>query len=223
MFMNSVLNSDSEKCTESKLSRVHSASTLGPACAHITRALRRVATHARPCRSAHPAMSQRTPSHVAAHARPYRGRVTARTRTPCRRATTFKPGHDTIFVSRLESLAACTTRRVARAQRRIVAHPAPYRSLYRCPYCDTNATPSHETNFCIATLTSNGKALARASRSIATLTPRAGWSYRRPPGRVVACIVALPRRVVGVAWPYHGHALAVPRPISLALCHDTIH
>ena len=40
-------------------------------------------------------------------------------------------------------------------------------------------------------------------------------------GRVVAYIVALPRRVVVVAWPYRGHALAAPRPASLALCHDT--
>ena len=53
--MNSVLNSDLEQCTESKLSRVHSAPTLGPAC-----------THTAPCPKPGPVVSQAWPSRVAA-------------------------------------------------------------------------------------------------------------------------------------------------------------
>ena len=68
--MNSVPNSDSEQCTKSKLSRMHNAPTLGPACAHIGSALHHVAGLARPCRRLGPTVSQRTPGHVAAHAQP---------------------------------------------------------------------------------------------------------------------------------------------------------
>ena len=52
--MNNVPNSDSEQCTESKLSRVHSAPTLGLACAHTARALCLVAGLARSCHNAVP-------------------------------------------------------------------------------------------------------------------------------------------------------------------------
>ena len=56
--MNGVPNSDSEQCTESKLSRVHSAPILGPACTHTTPCRRlgppgHVAGLALQCRSAH--------------------------------------------------------------------------------------------------------------------------------------------------------------------------
>ena len=56
--------------------------------------------------------------------------------------------------------------------------------------------------------------------------PCACVHYRMPhvqADRIVACIVALPHRVMGVAWPYSGHALAAPKPVSLALCQDTIY
>ena len=68
--MNSVPNSDSEQCTESKLSRVHSAPILGPAYAHTApcRWPGCVAGLAWQCR-------KKTPGRVAAHAR-----------APCRRA-----------------------------------------------------------------------------------------------------------------------------------------
>ena len=63
--MNSVPNSDSEQCTKSKLSRVHSAPILGPAYAHTApcRWPGRVAGLAWQCRSTRPAVSQRTPAH----------------------------------------------------------------------------------------------------------------------------------------------------------------
>ena len=57
--MNSVPNSDSEQCTESKLSRVHSAPTLSPAYALIA-----------PCHKPGPAVSQAWPDRVAGA--PYR-------------------------------------------------------------------------------------------------------------------------------------------------------
>ena len=63
--MNSVPNSDSEQCTESKLSRVHNAPTLGPACAHAACLAGRVVVHQAPCRRPGPAMYQRTPDRVA--------------------------------------------------------------------------------------------------------------------------------------------------------------
>ena len=47
--MNSAPNSDSEQCTKSKLSRVHSAPTLGPACVH---------TAPRPCHRPGPIVSR---------------------------------------------------------------------------------------------------------------------------------------------------------------------
>ena len=55
--MNSVPNSDSEQCTESKLSRVHSAPNLGLACVRTA-----------PCRRPGLAVSQAWPGRVAAHA-----------------------------------------------------------------------------------------------------------------------------------------------------------
>ena len=59
--MNSVPNSDSEKCTDSKLSRVHSAPTLGLGCADTMHALRRVAGLARSCRTLCRSQCRHTP------------------------------------------------------------------------------------------------------------------------------------------------------------------
>ena len=69
------MNSDSEQCTESKLSRVHSAPTLGPACAHTVCALYRVAGLAWSCCRPGPAMSQ---APLAALLRPHTRRVAGR-------------------------------------------------------------------------------------------------------------------------------------------------
>ena len=87
--MTNVSNSDSEQCTESKLSRVHSAPTLGPSC-----------TRTASCRRPGLAVSQRAPvvSHIVPHAVSLRvtrlpGSVTAPAR-PCRglsRDTTQQP------------------------------------------------------------------------------------------------------------------------------------
>ena len=198
--MNSVLNSYSKQCTESKLSQVHSAPTLGPACAHTTCALRRVAGLARPCRRLGPAVSQAWPGRVAAHAQscrvhrrccaPYRkllGRIAClqcvcSAPAPCRRALGVI----------LQPWLRCIATQSHPPQQR-------YKILYRGPPLarplavlrPKRLPPSHDTN------------LYRDS----PWPGHARTRYRTPcaqADRVVVYIVALPRRVVGVAWPYRG-------------------
>ena len=131
MFLNIVPNSDSEQFTESKLSRVHSAPTLGPGCARTAprpRTQCALGTVSWPCRSARPAISW-----------PCRCRH-ARTGGPCRSAVAFAPGHDTIFVSQPKYPAARTTRHVAAP---CCAHMLSYRSagaLYRDPKSPPSST-----------------------------------------------------------------------------------
>ena len=154
--MNSVLNHDSEQCIESKLSRVYSAHTL-----------------TQPARALHPGRSHSTSwvlrrGRVVACRVSYHGhvaglpcRVAASTRALARLVATLLPlPLVTIqkIVSRLSPCRASTTRRVVDAAarvavplRRVVGRWVLYRSLYRCPYCDTKAAPSHDTNHCIAT------------------------------------------------------------------------
>ena len=70
---------------------------------------------------------------------------------PCR----MPPGHDTNFVSQHRPLPRAVSLALPRVSQRSCAvsqgAAAPYRSLYRFPYCDTKAAPSHDTNDCIAT------------------------------------------------------------------------
>ena len=94
--------------------------------------------------------------------------------------------------------------RVAHAKRRIVAHPAPYRSLYRCPYCDTNAAPSHDTIFVL-----RHSALARP-------LAHACWAVSRA---LRAVLWRMLGRVVAEHWLYRG-----PSPVRpFLLCHDTVY
>ena len=185
--MNSVLNSDSEQCTKSKLSRVHNTPTLGPGCAQAACTVpccgaRWAVTWPPPrpcrasawlCRCAH-AMSQRRVA-----------RCVARRATPCR----------------------SPSGRIARLLGSIVAHARPYRSfaVRRVAACLTihpaARPPScHDMPICIATH-SQRLDHARARRSpcaqagrVAALYRVCGWLYRslaaRPSthslGRIVA-------------------------------------
>ena len=98
------------------------------------------------------------------------------------------------FVSQHSSLLQVVSCRVARAQSRIMAHPASYHSLYRCPYCDTNAPPKPRYNLCIATLSASQATRARALGHIAGTA----------------------RRIVAHSRPCRGRALAVSWPIPCA-------
>ena len=81
--MNSVPNSDSEQCPESKLGWVHRVRTLGTGCKH---------TAPRPrAQRALGVLSWRTGRHVAGHALPCRGRVAVRTRTLVRHVAALLP------------------------------------------------------------------------------------------------------------------------------------
>ena len=117
--MNSVSTNESEQCLESRLGWVHRVHTLNPGCAPTVRALRLGRTYSarwapcrglpRPYRGFPPAVSWSCRcAHVSAGA-------------PCRSAAVFALDHDTIFVSRLDSPIASTTRRVARAAVRVAA------------------------------------------------------------------------------------------------------
>ena len=62
----------------------------------------------------------------------------------------FAPGHNTkLYRDPIHAALALrvVSRRVVRAKRRIMAHPASYRSLYCCPYYETISAPSHDTIF----------------------------------------------------------------------------
>ena len=104
--MNNVPNSDSEQCTESKLSRMHSAPTLGPGCAQAASAMHHVMELTGPYPSPLPGRVAPVPEHVAA-----RMRAMGRSAESCRAAPCHSP-------------SGCIVRRL----RRIVAHARPYRS-----------------------------------------------------------------------------------------------
>ena len=57
MFENSVPNSDSEQCIESRLGWVHRVHTLNPSCAHAARWASRVVAHQATCRRPPPTAS----------------------------------------------------------------------------------------------------------------------------------------------------------------------
>ena len=153
-----------------------------PCHGRITGLVDSVAAHARPCRSARPAVSRSVP------------------RAPCLRSPTRSAAHIT---------ASCTVS---------WCFPRPCRA-------------------CIATQPSGQAAcLSRYTHSHRDTVPQQpgpGVRAARPcarADRVVAYIMALPRCVMGVAWPYRGHPAARPNepqrapalPLSLA-CHDTIY
>ena len=78
--MNSVSNSDSKQCTESKLGWVHRMHTLNPNCAPTARALRPGRARTTPCRGVQCAMSQAQHRLCRKPPRSYHGCVAARTR-----------------------------------------------------------------------------------------------------------------------------------------------
>ena len=115
-------------------------------------------------------------------------------------------GHDTKFVSRPSPCCARTARRVARTLRvvsctlpRVSQPPAPYRgALLRriatlaALYHDTTVAPQPRYNVLYRDSPWPGYARVRCRMPCTQAD------------RVVACIVDLPRHIMGVAWPYHG-------------------
>ena len=117
---------------------------------------------------------------------PCRRRVTEHTRALAH-CVAAPPGHDT---SLYRNTAPCC----------VVEHPAPYHSLYRCPYCDTNAAPSHDTIF-VSRHSPLAKPPARAGPYCAHSAPYCG-----------ACSI--------VSWPSPGRIVA--HPLSAHACCVTI-
>ena len=158
--MNSVPNSDSKQCLESKLGQVHSVHTLNPGCAHYAQA-----AHTAPCRRPGLVVSQACIGRIVAPSRPCRKHV-----LPCR--CTHAPavvsyrcaharavaschsslGHDTKLYRNTSPCLVGTARRVART--------APYRGAscaisqaVSLPLLRHKCRPKPRYNFCIATLT----------------------------------------------------------------------
>ena len=169
--MNSVSNSDSEQCTESRLGRVHNVHT---PMAQPARTLARVAGLVQSCRR-----------------RPLPCRYThACAGTPCRRpcATCRVAGRVLRAMSRIVS----SRRALYRGATCVVSQPV---SL---PLLQHKCRPKPRYNSCIGTLTPSGKTLARARAQLAL---RAGRSYRRPPGRVVAMLWPSRGALLTISWP----------------------
>ena len=81
----------------------------------------------------------------------------------------------------------------------------PYRSLYRCPYCDTKAAPSHDTNHCIAT-----HPMARPCAQARAVSRGRADCVAAPLRHVVVCHCAPAR-------PCHA-----PWRACVLLCQDTV-
>ena len=118
-------NSDSEQCTESNLSRVHSAPTLGPGCAHPTRALR-------PGRAHSPRWA------------PCSGRVAARTGVLARRVTTLLPSPPVTiqFLYRDLSPLPRALRAVSRTHNAVLRSHAAISQRCRSLYRDLKVAPA---------------------------------------------------------------------------------
>ena len=168
--MNIVPNGDSVQCPESKLGQVHSVHTHGPWL--LARC---------ECIVPRPTVSHRVVARTGVISWPCRKHVATRTSTIARHVAT-PLNHNT---SLYRNTALCRTLCQART--------APYRSLYRYPYCDTNAAPSHNTIF------------------VSRHSPLA-----RPPAHALGCIACTARRIVAHAWQCRDRALAVSWPIPCA-------
>ena len=210
--MKSVPNSDSEQCTESKLSRVHSAPTLSPSCGTLRTHCIQVAWTARAGRCV-VAVLQHTPGCVAAHARPCRNArpavlwlyrcAQARVGAPCSSVAAFAPGQDTIFLYRDSSplpLAPCA---VLRAHSAVLRAHAAVSQRCRLLYGDLKVTPPTIQFF----LSRHSPPTARPSRARAALPVRrptishASWPCR---GRAVAVLWHMLGRIVAEPWPCRG-------------------
>ena len=197
--MNSVPNSDSEQCTESKLSRVYSAPTHGLGCA-----LRHVVAHAGSYRGP-------LPNHVALV--PYRERLCPTVSLParsCCRAVSLRwsrSGSRRVAALPAVSRTSCVVSWPILCRIAALLHPVSYPvSRYTqqlgCPPATILPFLSRHTP-------------QRPGHSHARCWPR-GKADRvaGPPGRVAAsyCTPARPC----------GASCRVPMPASPALCHDTI-
>ena len=229
--MNSVPNSDSEQCTESRLGQVHNVHTPMAQAVHWAG---RVLAHQTPRRGLPPGVSWPSPGHilgmsqpapavlhvmphavsreglhrVVAPARPCRREcptVSRRARTYCR-AVSQLPCHDTNFISQHKPLP----RAPCRALPRVSQPPASYRG----------------------TLLHRIVALARY---IATQSrppqPRYNFLYHDSPANK-AChtplcadgrVVAHAGRIVTHARSCRGRVLPVHARLLRALCHDTVY
>ena len=187
MTQNSVLSQNWVRCTGCTPNRPWLRACTAPRQCHGAH-WRRVMAAPWPCRSLWSALSW-----------PCRRCVTARTRALAR-LVAAPLGHDTSLYRNTTPCrapcCACTT---------------PYRSLYRCPYCDTNSAPSHHTIF------------------VSRHSPYPGHTRTRAaacPARRSAVSWPSDGRIVAQARPCRGRVLAVSWPLQLcpaALCHDTIH
>ena len=101
-------------------------------------------------------------------------------------------------------------RRVPRAAALVMVHPAPYCSLYRCPYYDTNATPSHDTIFITRHSPQWPSPRACPARPC-TLAGHVAGPLGRVTGRVLDRIVAQSDRIVAD----HAHLLCSVSRYSL--------
>ena len=246
MLMNSVPNSDSEQCTESKLSRVHSAPTLGPACTHTALCCRpslamsqawpgRVVAHAWPCC----ALCRRVPSRAAAHriaslpgcvahgSRHNAMSLMDRDTTPCRSwiATQRRVAHgsrhnavslidrDTTPCRRPLPITIQILYREL-ALPRVSQPPTPYRgallrriAVLAALHHHTTVAPHPRYNVLYRDFPWPGHARARCRKP--------GAQAGRVVACVMACIMALPHRVVGVAWPYRGPCCLSMPPAAL--------
>ena len=145
-----VSNSDSEQCTGSRPSRVHSAPTLGLACAHTAPALRRVAGLAWSCRRPDLVVSQAWPGLVTAHAWPCRALCSAHRVAP--------PPHALPCVSQPHvPYRGASAGRVAPVSR---YNPA------------VKPTSSHDTIYCITTHSPSSQALVPGKWVVAHPTAR---------------------------------------------------
>ena len=102
--------------------------------------------------------------------------------------------HDTSLYRNPAPYCVPCRERTASYRARTAPHPGPYRSLYRFPYCDTNAAPSHDTIF------------------VSRHSPLA-----RPPACGLGCIARAAHRIVEHARLCCGRDLAISWPIPCAL------
>ena len=175
--MNSVSNSDSEQCIESRLGQVHNVHT---PMAQPARTLARVASLVRSCRKPGPVVSQAPPA-MSLHPRArWRAMSQAMCCAPCRRP--------------------CVARHVAH---RIVAQGAvSWRFLRRIAACiaapiATQMPPQATIQF----LYRDTHPQRPGPRARAPLALRAGRLYRRPPGRVVAMLLPSRGALLAISWP----------------------
>ena len=185
--MNSVPNSDSEQCIESKLSRVHSAPTLGPACAHTAL-----------CGKPSMAMSQAWPGRVAGLAQPCHRLGPAMSQRPLKRWRA---------VSQVMCCASCRTlyrharRHVARPLRRIVTPPPVVSRLSR----DTTQQPNRALVTIRPFISRHNPPAARPSR-----TRRSPLCRGRPCSMGLSAVSQAESSALSwpnptVSWPYRGH------------------